>query len=97
MLVVSPTYEGACFDVESISNICHAAGVPLVVDEAHGAHLAFLEEEDGRSEFPKGEGCTVFHMWSLRGSFGIDSRLLAGLDLKRFMHFFFGLCVDRGD
>ncbi|CAM9741199.1 unnamed protein product [Laminaria digitata] len=51
VFVVSPTYEGACSDVASASRACHAAGVPLVVDEAHGAHLAFLgAPEDGQSD-----------------------------------------------
>lgn len=49
--MVSPTYEGACSDVASASRACHAAGVPLVVDEAHGAHLAFLGAPgDGQSD-----------------------------------------------
>lgn len=42
VFMVSPTYEGACSDVTSAAEACHGAGVPLVVDEAHGAHLAFL-------------------------------------------------------
>ncbi|CAM9432849.1 unnamed protein product [Ectocarpus sp. 12 AP-2014] len=44
VFMVSPTYEGACSDVTSAAEACHGAGVPLVVDEAHGAHLAFLGE-----------------------------------------------------
>ncbi len=39
--VTSPTYEGAICDIRSISDICHRHGVPLLVDEAHGAHLGF--------------------------------------------------------
>ncbi|CAN0514127.1 unnamed protein product, partial [Ectocarpus sp. 12 AP-2014] len=42
VFMVSPTYEGACSDVTSAAEACHGASVPLVVDEAHGAHLAFL-------------------------------------------------------
>jgi arginine decarboxylase len=41
VLVVSPTYHGVCSDVSAISEAAHAAGVPLIVDEAHGAHFAF--------------------------------------------------------
>lgn len=40
-MVVSPTYFGAVADVRSLSQIAHAHGVPLIVDEAWGAHLAF--------------------------------------------------------
>ncbi|CAN0361392.1 unnamed protein product, partial [Ectocarpus sp. 8 AP-2014] len=57
--MVSPTYEGACSDVTSAAEACHGAGVPLVVDEAHGAHLAFLGEAQpppSRSSEEEGEG-----------------------------------------
>ena len=42
--VVSPTYFGAVADVASLAAVAHARGVPLIVDEAWGAHLAFHEE-----------------------------------------------------
>jgi arginine decarboxylase len=41
--VVSPTYFGAVADVRGLAEVAHARGVPLVVDEAWGAHLAFHE------------------------------------------------------
>jgi arginine decarboxylase len=41
--VVSPTYFGAVADVRGLADVAHAHGVPLVVDEAWGAHLAFHE------------------------------------------------------
>jgi len=40
-MVVSPTYFGAVADVEGLAGVAHRHGVPLVVDEAWGAHLAF--------------------------------------------------------
>jgi lysine decarboxylase len=40
-LVVSPTYFGACADVAALAEVAHSHGVPLVVDEAWGAHLHF--------------------------------------------------------
>ncbi|MDX6625246.1 MAG: arginine decarboxylase [Solirubrobacterales bacterium] len=40
-MVVSPTYFGACADVAGLAEVAHARGVPLVVDEAWGAHLHF--------------------------------------------------------
>jgi arginine decarboxylase len=43
-LVVSPTYFGAVADVVSLVEIAHARGVPLIVDEAWGAHLRFSPE-----------------------------------------------------
>jgi lysine decarboxylase len=42
--VVSPTYFGAVADVEALADVAHSHGVPLVVDEAWGAHLAFHDD-----------------------------------------------------
>jgi arginine decarboxylase len=42
-IVVSPTYHGAVADVAGLARVAHAHGVPLVVDEAWGAHLAFCD------------------------------------------------------
>ncbi len=39
VLVVSPTYEGRMADISGIARIVHERGIPLIVDEAHGAHL----------------------------------------------------------
>jgi lysine decarboxylase len=39
--VTSPTYFGAVADVESLAAVAHERGVPIVVDEAWGAHMAF--------------------------------------------------------
>lgn len=41
VLIVSPTYDGIVSDVEAIAKIVHKAGLPLIVDEAHGAHFVY--------------------------------------------------------
>lgn len=43
VLLVSPTYEGRIADIGAIARIVHGKGIPLIVDEAHGAHLGFHE------------------------------------------------------
>ena len=44
VILTSPTYEGVQSDVAAMAALCHARGVPLLVDEAHGAHyLPFAE------------------------------------------------------
>ena len=43
VMIVSPTYDGVCSDVRQIAEICHCYGVPLIVDQAHGAHFPFSE------------------------------------------------------
>jgi arginine decarboxylase len=39
--VVTPSYFGAVADVAAMADIAHAAGVPLIVDAAWGAHFGF--------------------------------------------------------
>ncbi|HEX7610896.1 MAG TPA: DegT/DnrJ/EryC1/StrS family aminotransferase, partial [Solirubrobacteraceae bacterium] len=41
--VISPTYFGAAANIRGLAEVAHAHGVPLVVDEAWGAHMAFHE------------------------------------------------------
>ena len=42
--IVSPTYFGAVADVAGLADVAHARGIPLVVDEAWGAHLPFHDD-----------------------------------------------------
>ncbi|MGW4163762.1 aminotransferase class I/II-fold pyridoxal phosphate-dependent enzyme [Streptomyces sp. NPDC004788] len=44
MLLITPTDWGTCADVRGVADVCHAYGVPLIVDEAWGAHLPFHPE-----------------------------------------------------
>jgi glutamate/tyrosine decarboxylase-like PLP-dependent enzyme len=39
--VVSSSYFGAVADIAGLAEVAHEAGVPLIVDEAWGAHLGF--------------------------------------------------------
>ena len=41
VLVTSPTYFGVCSDIPPMSAICRFHNVPLLIDQAHGAHLPF--------------------------------------------------------
>lgn len=40
--VTSPDYLGNLLPIREIAEVCHAEGVPLLVDNAHGAYLRFL-------------------------------------------------------
>ncbi len=40
--ITSPDYYGSIADVANISRVCKKYNVPLLVDNAHGSHLAFL-------------------------------------------------------
>lgn len=41
--VTSPDYTGNISDIKSLAEVCHRHGVLLLVDNAHGAYLKFLE------------------------------------------------------
>lgn len=43
VFIVSPTYEGCICRVKEIADAVHEYGIPLIVDEAHGAHLPFIK------------------------------------------------------
>lgn len=50
VLITSPTYEGVVSDIRAIADVAHEYGIPLIVDEAHGAHLEYA---DRCHSFPK--------------------------------------------
>ena len=49
VFIVSPTYEGIVSDIKRISQVVHRYGIPLIVDDAHGAHFPFACQ----GEFPE--------------------------------------------
>lgn len=51
VILTSPTYEGVLSDIRGICEICHSRNIPVLVDEAHGAHLMPMSEKEG---FPEG-------------------------------------------
>lgn len=44
-VLTSPTYDGVISDIRAIADSLHAKSIPLLVDEAHGAHLAFTKQK----------------------------------------------------
>lgn len=52
VLVLSPTYDGIVSDISGIAELVHQKGIPLIVDEAHGAHFSFDKSEERRL-FPR--------------------------------------------
>jgi len=44
MLLITPTDWGTCGDIRAVADVCHEFGVPLIVDEAWGAHLPFHDD-----------------------------------------------------
>lgn len=41
IVITSPTYDGILSDVRGIVRTAHSYGIPVIVDQAHGAHFGF--------------------------------------------------------
>lgn len=39
VVITSPTYDGIISGIKEIADLVHAYGIPLIVDQAHGAHF----------------------------------------------------------
>ena len=62
VILTSPTYEGVISDVKTIAQICHNRinPIPVLVDEAHGAHLGlFGEKTKNAGAFAFSEGAVA--------------------------------------
>jgi arginine/lysine/ornithine decarboxylase len=44
MLLISPTDYGTSADIAGVAAVCHERNIPLIVDEAWGAHLPFHDD-----------------------------------------------------
>ena len=82
VVVTSPTYEGILSDISGIAAVCHRYDIPLITDEAHGAHLKFMRPEDkeGRAVcFSVEEGDGAYGRQPESGK--LQSAVEAGADL----------------
>jgi arginine/lysine/ornithine decarboxylase len=61
-ILTYPTYEGLCYSIKDVIDKCHALDIPVLVDEAHGAHL-ILHENGPKSSLDLGADIVVqsFH------------------------------------
>ncbi|MCH5281490.1 MAG: aminotransferase class I/II-fold pyridoxal phosphate-dependent enzyme [Lachnospiraceae bacterium] len=46
VFITSPTYEGIISDIKGICELAHQKDIPVIVDEAHGAHLGIFGGDD---------------------------------------------------
>lgn len=76
-MAVSPTYFGACADLRGLAEAAHSHGVPLIVDEAWGAHLHFHPDlpEDAISA---GADLVISSTHKIVGSLGQSAMLHLG-------------------
>lgn len=58
VVVTSPTYEGVVSDINAIAKVVHAHGIPLLVDQAHGAHFG-IQKDSPKSALQQGADLVV--------------------------------------
>jgi arginine decarboxylase len=83
-IAVTPTYFGAVADVRGLAEVAHRHDVPLVIDEAWGAHLHFHEDlpEDALSA---GADIVVSSTHKIVGSLTQSAMLHFGHDAGRYL------------
>lgn len=59
--ITSPDYLGNMLKINSIAKVCHDNGIILLVDNAHGAYLKFLEESLHPLDFDADICCDSAH------------------------------------
>ncbi len=77
VLLVTPNYYGIAADVEKISRLVHAAGMLLLIDEAHGAHLTFCDKLP-QSAIESGADLAAQSTHKILGSLTQTSMLMLG-------------------
>lgn len=58
VIITSPTYDGVVSDIVEIAKLVHAYNIPLIVDEAHGAHFG-LDESMPQNAINLGADCVI--------------------------------------
>ena len=83
VFVNNPTYYGICSDLKKISELAHAHGMAVLVDEAHGTHFYFGEGLPV-SAMTAGADMAAVSMHKSGGSLTQSSFLLIGNGAERF-------------
>ncbi len=81
VLINNPTYYGICSDVKTLTEMAHKAGMKVLVDEAHGAHLHFSDQLP-LSAMDAGADMAAVSMHKSGGSLTQSSLLLVGSEMN---------------
>jgi len=81
VLVNNPTYYGICSDLKSVTDLAHAHGMRVLVDEAHGTHFYFGENMP-LSAMKAGADMASVSMHKSGGSLTQSSFLLCGANMN---------------
>lgn len=83
VFVNNPTYYGICSDLRKITELAHAHGMAVLVDEAHGTHFYFGENMPV-SAMAAGADMAAISMHKSGGSLTQSSFLLIGENAANF-------------
>ena len=93
VLLVSPTYEGRIADIKAIAEVVHERGIPLIVDEAHGAHLG-LAKGFPKNSCQQGADIVIHSVhktlpaMTQTALLHVNGNLIDRSKLKRFLHIY---------
>lgn len=90
LLVTRPSYYGVAMPLQAIVELLHRLGKPLLVDEAHGAHLGFHPELP-QSALSSGADCVVqsthklLTAMTMGAMLHVQGDLVGRKELKRYL------------
>lgn len=93
VIITSPTYEGIVSDIQRIAEIAHKRNVPLIVDEAHGAHFG-MHPAFPKSALMCGADVVIQSVHKTLPSLTqtallhIKSNLVSAKDIETFLHIY---------
>lgn len=93
VLITSPTYDGVISNIAEIAEIVHGYDIPLIVDEAHGAHLS-LSDYFPKSAVEFGADLVVQSMHKTLPSLTMTSLLhrcsdrVSGKEIEHYLNFY---------
>ncbi len=93
VIITSPTYEGVVSDIKSIADIVHARRIPLIVDEAHGAHFGMHQNLPAQA-LSRGADVVIQSLHKTLPSLTqtallhIKSDLVNAKEIERFLHIY---------
>lgn len=80
VLLTRPSYYGLAQDLSEIATLCHQRNVPLIIDEAHGAHFHWLPEGGPESALAAGADVAIQSWHKTLGSLVGSAMLHVGSD-----------------
>jgi arginine decarboxylase len=80
VLLTRPSYYGLARDISGVAALCHDRGVPLIIDEAHGAHFHWLPSGSLRSALSAGADIAIQSWHKTLGSLVGSAMLHIGRD-----------------